>query len=191
MELQQKPSFVLKVCALREVFNHLNCNFICDEDIMSAPNLRSAAAAAMGAALMLTPMALASKANAQEAIQVSNQTSLTTVYDTSVGAVSNAGKFSDQRNSVSVVVFFGPDADPYKVGDLFAQELRNRGVNGQSFAAPKNTSGYAVAYTVGATEIGPLSVQDAAAKMSDAVQISQTRDRILSPDYVVPAASPR
>lgn len=34
---------------------------------MSAPNLRSAAAAAMGAALMLTPMAFTSKANAEDA----------------------------------------------------------------------------------------------------------------------------
>lgn len=158
---------------------------------MSAPNLRSAAAAAMGAALMLTPMALASKANAQEAIQVSNQTSLTTVYDTSVGAVSNAGKFSDQRNSVSVVVFYGPNEDPYKVGDLFAQELRKRGVNSQSFAAPIEKSGYAVAYTIGASEIGPLSIQDAATQMGDAVRLSQARDRILSPDYVVPAVSGR
>jgi hypothetical protein len=155
---------------------------------MSAPNLRSAAAAAMGAALMLTPMALASKADAQEAIQVSNQSGSTVLYDTSVGAVSSAGKFSDQKNSVGVIVFYGPNEDPYKVGDLFAQELRKRGVNGQSFAAPKNTSGYAVAYQVGPAGIGPLSVQDAAARIGEAIELSEARDRILSPDYVMPTA---
>jgi len=158
---------------------------------MSAPNLRSAAAAAMGAALILTPMALASKADAQEAIQVSNQTSLTTLYETSLSAGGHAAEFSDHENSIGVIVFYGPSEDPYKVGDLFAQELRKRGINSQSFAAPKNTSGYAVAYQVGPTGIGPLSVQDAAARIGEAVELSEARDRILSSGYVVPAVSGR
>lgn len=158
---------------------------------MSVPNLKSAAAAAMGAALMLSPMALASKVNAQEAIQVSNQSNLTTLYETSLSAGGHAAEFSDHKNSIGVIVFYGADVDPLQIGDAFASELRKRGLNAQSFAAPIDGQGASVAYQVGPSGIGPLGVQTAAKNMSKAIELSQARDRIMSSDYVMPAAAAR
>jgi len=150
---------------------------------MSAPNLRSAAAAVMGLTMALAPIAATPKANAQEVIQVSNQSNLTTVYDTSLSAGGSAAEFSSHPNSVGVVIYYGEGINPSEYGDVFARALIRRGVNAKSFAAPISGDGLAVLYQVGPSGIGPLGFNEAVERVDEAVELSHGRDSVLSADY--------
>jgi cytochrome c551/c552 len=65
------------------------------------------------------------------------------------------------------------------VGDAFAGELNDRGLNARSFAVAKTTSGCMVAYQVGANGIGPQSADIAAANIGEAIKMSRARDDLL------------
>lgn len=114
----------------------------------------------------------------------------TWLYETSLAAGGDAYEFSNARNAIGVIVYYGPDVDPIKVGDAFANELVRRGVNGRSFAAPGRNNGASVLYQVGASGLGPLGVNTAASRTSEAVKLSQARDRLLSPGNVPPRPRP-
>lgn len=134
--------------------------------------------AAAAPAVLLAPDA----AEAQQVTRASNS-NLTTVYGTFLDAGGDAADFSNARNTIGVVIGYGPDVDPMEVGNAFAQELLRRGVNARSFAAPTTSRGASVLYQIGPSGLGPLGVNTAAANMSRAVELSRARDRVISSSY--------
>jgi hypothetical protein len=143
---------------------------------------RSLVGGSLAAAFLATPNTHAQ----QGGESAGSQSGLTTLYETSLSAGGSAAEFSDHKNSIGVVVFYGDDVDPMQLGDAFASELRRRGVNAKSFAAPIGGNGASILYQVGPAGIGPIGVQSAAQNISKAIELSQARDRILSSDYVRP-----
>ena len=120
---------------------------------------------------------------AQGAAGRSADTILTT---RSVDAGIQAIDFAEARNHVGVIVYYGPDQNPREIGDAFVAELRRRGVIARAFAAPVQKPGAAVSFYVGSVGRGPWGVDTAASRMSEAVELSRARDRLLSPGYVPP-----
>ena len=145
--------------------------------------LTGAAAAAMAVAVPVAATMAPETAEAQTARPASASSRLTTIMTRSMDAGRAAAEFSDEPNHIGVVVFYASHLDPTEYGDAFASELIRRGINARSFAAPVGGNGISVHYQVGETGLGPLEVRQAAASMSQAVELSQARDRVLSPSY--------
>jgi hypothetical protein len=125
--------------------------------------------------------ALSAHAQVADVPEGKNSELMTTVYVSALDAGGDAFEFSNRRNAIGVVVLCDHESDAVDFGDAFANELISRGIDAKSFASKKNNEGCAVAYKVGYAGIGPMSVNAAAAQMSEAIELSRLRDRTFSP----------
>lgn len=155
---------------------------------MALPNIKSfgskAGAALMGATLALSLMAATNTANAQEPENYTQSSSYTSVYSTSLAAGGAAAIYSEDPNTVAVIVYYGQGVNPAEYGDVFASQLIKRGVKARSFAAPLSIpGGVSIAYQIDADGLGPMPPKEAADRINEAIDKSQARDRVLYSNY--------